>query len=912
MKSRLFWIAALTAVAALALAFSVFSRYYVELLWFESQGQADAFWTTARARWGFFLAGALLVWLAALLGYLLAVWRRRRYILLNRGEGGHALFHVAAAVLGIALGGPLAQSQWQLWSLAFLAPETGVIDPVHGLDASVYMFHLPLYRSLLQNAAILLGVALLFSAAAYVAPLRQQPGRWNWHSVERALFFALPQLSINGAGLLIVAGLAALLARFGAVVEGSAEGIAGASYVDVYFRLPAYFFVAGTCFVGALALGLAGFVRSWRPPAFVLAAIALIALTALQLYPGLIYFTDVYSSEAVVQAPFVRRTTEFTRRGFGLWALRLGRLPSAGGFGDAALRSQLTLESAPLWSRREARQAFRQQQSWRPYYDFLDVDVLRYRIDGQLRQLLIAPRELNRGQLPDGFRNWEGRRLRFTHSYGVVMAPVSRSAADGSPEYWLRDLPPSLARPGLPGIRRPAIYFGEAPDDYAIVRTGLPEFAYPVDDSYAETVYEGKGGVLIGAGLRRFLIATHFDFWKILFSDYIGPDSRILFHREIRGAVQKIAPFLILDHDPYLVAADDGRLYWILDAYTASAGFPYSTPVDGLISAALPQQEQRLRSTFGAFNYVRNSVKVIIDAYDGIVRLYHFDRNDPHLRAWAKIYPEMFRPLKEMPVSLRARLRHPRDLFLLQAAVYATHHSEDAADFLSGEDRWTIGTELVQGVQQSMDARYSVVVLPEESAAEYVISIPLVSPRRQTILAWLAARCDYIEGPQNRFGELLVFQALRGQAPPGPIQVEGRIEQNPDIAREMAEWTRQGARVLRGQLSVVPTADGLLYVEPIYVQGAKAAAPELRRVAASDGVSLGYSDNLSDALLNLAALSQRGPQFPGAESQDLRSLATRALTAMKRAQAAAGGGDWVEYGRQMTELQTILNRIAAQ
>ncbi|MBX7057747.1 MAG: UPF0182 family protein [Leptospirales bacterium] len=913
MKSRITWVILLTSIALLAVALSAFSSFFVDYLWFSSQLQADAWRRTLQQRLLFYGLGALMSWAAATAGFRIAAWRRKNYILLNRGPSGDAFFHLAAALLGLAVGGPFAQPQWKLWALALAAPESGVIDPVHGLDASVYMFHLPLYAQLLQDAAFLIVTAALFGAAAYLAPLRNLAGRWNWRSAERAMFFALPQLALSGALLLAVLALAALLARFTAVISGSADNISGASYLDAHARLPAYFLAAGLCAAGAVALAICGFLRSWRPPALSLAALAVLLFGTLQLYPGFVYFTEVYSSEAIAQAPFVRRSIEFTRRGFGVWAVRLGRLPSAGRFGAGALRSQLNLEAIPLWSKQEARNAFRQQQSWRSFYDFNDVDLIRYQIDGRPREMLSAARELNRARLPEGSRSWEARRLQFTHGYGMVMAPVAAAGAEGAPQYWMRDVPPSAARPGLPGLRRPAIYFGEADNEYAVVRTALPEADYPLEEGYAETAYDGMGGIEIGAGLRKFFIALQFDFWNLLFSEYIKKDSRILLNREIRGAVQKIAPFLVQDSDPYLVAADDGRLYWILDAYTVSSRYPYAAAVDGILSAALPSSEQRLRATFRGRNYVRNSVKAVIDAYDGRVRLYIFDRNDPHIRAWSRIYPEMFLPIKEMPASLRRRLRHPRDLFMLQAAVYATHHGEDVQAFLKGEDRWQFGTEVVQGVQQAMDARYGVVELPDESTPEYVISLPLISPARQTMVAWIAARCDFRDNPQaNRFGEIVVYQALRSQAPPGPLQIESLIEQNPDISREMAEWNQQGDRVLRGRLSVLPVDDSILYVEPIFVQPPKGGSAELRRVVASDGNVLAAGDSLDAALLALAAASQQDASPPESPDADLRAVAARALTALKRAQTAAGAGDWVEYGRQMTELRTFLNRMVAQ
>ncbi len=913
-QQRLLVVAGITALVVLILL-NLFSRFYTDYLWFESQGQTRVWWNTLLIRSAFYAAGAALVFLICTASYQVGVHRRRHSLLLNRHPGRADLaFLGGAAGTGLLVGGPWVESAWQRGVLAWNSYATRIIEPMHGLDAAFYMFELPWRQELLSFSQLLIALAIAFGAFAYLAPLRKSPGKLNPHTLERAFFFALPHLGALAGLLLASIGLDALIERFELVYSGSSSRVAGPAFVDVYARAPAMLVIAGACFLAGAAMAAAGFMRSWRPPLWILAALIATAILVGFLYPRAVYFLEVYSNEITAERPYIERSIQFTRRGYGLDRIARRKFEVEGKVTERTLSAnRLIIDNIRLWDYRPTRATFNQLQALRQYYEFRDVDVDRYIVNGAQRQVMISARELDRTNLPERSRTWESRHLQYTHGYGIVMAPTNRVTRDGLPELWIKDFPPHTVQPDAPRVQRPGIYYGELTDEYVIVGAALSEIDYPTDQNFSEASYEGKGGVEIGSGFRKFLIALQFDTWKMMISEYLKPESRILYHRNIREAAHKLAPFLQYDDDPYVVVGPDGRLYWLLDAYTISARFPMSAPLDEDLLRNLPDGARNFINYVG-LNYIRNSVKIVVDAYDGTVRFYVFDERDAILRAWMRFYPGLFRPMKDMPEFLKSHLRYPQNLFSIQTSVYTDYHMDDPQAFFNLEDRWQIATEVYEGAQQMVEPYYTVLKLADNDREEFVLMQPFIPNNKQNMIAWMAARSDYSSGETNRYGELIVYDFPRTRQIYGPIQIESRIDQDPEISKDLALWNQQGSRVIRGNLLVIPIENTLLYVEPIYLQSTKSPFPELRRVVVADPGSLVMESSLGAALNALASAAPRddlaeAPAEPPSEG-DLRTLAGRAMSALKRAEDAAGDGDWAEYGRQMNELQTILDRMA--
>jgi len=497
-------------------------------------------------------------------------------------------------------------------------------------------------------------------------------------------------------------------------------------------------------------------------------------------------------------------------------------------------------------------------------------------------QVMLAARELTTDKLPERARTWVNRRLKFTHGYGICMSPVNSITPEGMPVLWIRDIPPK-SRAGL-DVLRPGLYYGEASGGYVLVRTKTPEFDYPMGDRNVYTTYEGKGGVPVGGFLRRSAFAWRFSDLKFLLSEYITPESRVLFHRRVSKRVRRVAPFLIYDQDPYIVLAD-GRLFWIVDVYTTADTFPYSEPV----------QFGRRR-----INFIRNSCKAVVDAYDGRVRFYIVDPEDPVLRTYRRAFPELFRPLSEMPSSLREHLRYPLDLFSVQVRMYSLYHMRDPQVFYNQEDLWAVPYEIYEESRQEMVPYYVVMRLPGEEKQRFLLMLPLTPSSKPNMVAWMGAHCD-----PDRYGELMVYKLPKEKLIYGPMQVEARIDQDTEISREFTLWGQKGSSVIRGNLLAIPIGRSFLYVEPVYLQSTGSRMPELKRVIVAIGDRLAMRPTLREAL---DAVFGREPAAP----EERPELARRALLLYERALENLREGDWAGYGEKMKELGEVLRKLGGR
>ncbi|MBN2122985.1 MAG: UPF0182 family protein, partial [Deltaproteobacteria bacterium] len=647
------------------------------------------------------------------------------------------------------------------------------------------------------------------------------------------------------------------------------------------------------------------------------------------LLPGLVQNFIVRPNELSKESPYIAYNIQYTRKAYNLDRIREVPFEVSDVLQAEDLRRHgPTIQNIRIWDERPLHQTYRQIQSIRLYYDFQGVDVDRYLINGQYRQVMLAARELVVGQLPVQANTWVNRHLIYTHGYGLASSPVNEVTREGLPQLWIKDLPPR-ADASLE-IDRPEIYYGERTDEYVLVKTKTEEFDFPKGDKNVYTLYKGKGGVPIGSFWRRLLYAMEFLDPQILFTNYLTRESRIMYNRTLARRTHVLAPFLDYDRDPYLVVSG-GRLYWVLDAYTTSNLYPYA---------------QRIRTHFRntGVNYIRNSVKVVIDAYDGEATFYRVDEQDPVLNTYAAIFPGLFRPFDDMPPDLKRHIRYPKDLFQIQVDTYTRYHMEDVQVFYNQEDLWQVPDEIYGDSRQAMEPYYIIIKLPDAEREEFLLMLPFTPSKKDNMIGWLAARSD-----MPHYGTLVVYKLPKEKLVYGPMQIEARVDQQTEISRELSLWGQRGSRVIRGNLLAIPVGETFIYVEPVYLEAKQeeaeqapaaspkprglfqspkrnspgvgqmdrtraASLPELKRVIASFGDRVVMRESLDEALR--AVLS--GDAVPGPVTaarrpaeEDVRQLGNLALETFRQAQKYLRDGKWAEYGQELESLEKVLERMAA-
>ena len=784
-----------------------------------------------------------------------------------------------------------ASSQWMTLLTWWNQVPFGKADPVLGHDAAMYVFTLPalaLLRGMSMGLVLLAaaGVTGLYFASGQVTVtpfglrIDDRPRR---------------HLAWLAAALFLVLALGAWLGRLQEIVEPSGI-IQGASYADAHARIPA---ALALMLASIVAAGLSVATALGRSNRHVITGAALYAIVLLggEGYASVLQRFAVTPNEQVRETPFMEYNIAATRDAFALDQIEERELR-----GEASLTKQDiennrgTLENVRLWDHQPLLETFGQIQEIRTYYDFVSVDNDRYQIDGQSRQVMLSVRELNPAALPN--RTWVNERLVFTHGHGLTLGPVNQVTSEGLPVLFVRDLPP-VTSVDLQ-ITEPSIYFGELVNDYVIVRTRAQEFHYPKGEDNVYNQYAGTGGVPLGSFWRKLLFAARFRNYQILLSDDITSESRVMFDRQIRRRVSKIAPFLVLDEDPYPVVSD-GRIFWIQDAYTATDRYPYSTASAGV-------------------NYIRNSVKVVIDAYQGSVSFYAADTRDPIAQTLGRIFPDLMRPLAEMPEDLRRHLRYPEDIFGLQAAVYATYHMTNPAVFYNKEDQWEAPAVDSGGESRRMSPYYTMMKLPGERDAEFIQMLPFTPRRRDNLASWMVARSD-----GEHYGKLQVFQFPKQTLVFGPQQVVGRINQDQVISPQITLWNQQGSQVIQGTLMVIPIEESLIYVRPLYLRAQAGRIPELTRVIVAYQNRIVMEPTLDLAIARLFGQSDRltvapteaaseapPPAASGAAPPSWERLAGEAREAYQRATDAQRAGDWAKYGEEIKRLGELLERLKQQ
>ncbi len=884
------------------LGLPAFAEFYTDWLWFKEVGYEQVFIRSLTARSTITLVVGLVVF-ALLAGNLAIAFRSLRpwQFTVVTPEGPRPLtmdptrfrplVMLAAGLLGLLIG-VYAGSSWDTWLAYVYATPFGIRDPILGYDVGFYVFTLPLLEILRMLLLVVVFVAGAGALAAYVLSGEVGLDPIRGLLASRA---ALRHLSILAAALLLVLGFGAWL-QIPQLLTTSSGAVFGASYTDVNARIPALRVLTLAAFVGAaLALWQMRASRYW--PSVLAAALYIVVSVGGVAYAAIIQRFVVGPNEQVRETPFITHNIQATRAAFALDRVEERPLSGEAHLTRADIdRNATTLDNVPLWNERPLLDTFGQLQEIRTYYDFVAVDNDRYTINGQYRQTMLSARELNSQSLPS--RSWINERLTFTHGYGLTLGPVNEVTREGLPVLFIRDLP--LVSTVDLKVTQPAIYYGELSNDHVFVKTKTQEFDYPRGDDNVFASYAGNGGVPLSNVLRRLMFAIRFKSTDTFFSPNLTRESRVMIYRRIAERVRRIAPFFDYD-DPYM-AVSQGRLVWVLDAYLTSNRYPYSTSANGV-------------------NYIRNAVKLTIDAYHGTTTFHLLDPKDPIAQTYAKIFPGLLEPLEKMPEDLRTRLRYPHGIFALQAAMFATFHMQNPGVFYNREDQWEIPAFEVGGQSERMEPYYTIMKLPHESAPEFIQMLPFTPRQKDNLAAWMVARSD-----GENYGRLMVFQFPKQTVIFGPRQIAARISQDQVIAPQITLWNQQGSEVIQGTLLVIPIEESLLYIRPLYLRAANGQIPELKRVIVAYQNQIVMEETLDAAIDRLFPGSRARPQPPSATAPqaaaptepatgaapDVAALAAQARAHYERAMQAQREGNWALYGEEIKLLGAVLQKLAQQ
>jgi uncharacterized membrane protein (UPF0182 family) len=913
-RRRAPWRGAVVVVMIAAIVLSIclillglMGDFLVDWLWFSSVGYFDVFWTTIFAEavvfFTVFLATAIILWVNGLLAssFARSPWTQRPADLEWKRAGVATLPDVlefmrhrlpwplviagGASVLAVLVAWGEVRN-WGVFLRYFYQVPYGTNDPLYEKDIGFYLFSLPAYVVIKNWMLLTLFLSALFAGAVYWVH-----GDIQYDAQRRSIS---PTVIAHGSVLLgfffAVKAWSYGLDRY-LLLYGDNGVVVGASYTDIHVELPVLWLLIGLSIVAALAAWANLWVRTYRLPAAAAVLVFGGSFVLSGMVPGLFRHVFVKPSELERERPFIERNIALTQRAYNLHQITAKPFSAEQDLTSETLEAnKATIDNIRLWDWQPLIDTYAQLQEIRTYYKFHDVDVDRYWLGGAYQSVMLSARELKSSLLPPNAQTWVNRHVLFTHGNGVVMSPVTRKSTEGLPLFYLRDIPPVAT--GGPEIREPRIYYGEETDTYVIVKGSTPEFDYPKGKDNIYAAYDGTGGIRVAGIARRILFAWYFNDLNLLFSNYITGDSRIMIRRNIQERVRTITPFLRLDHDPYLVISD-GRLFWMQDAYTTSDYFPYAQPVQSL-----------------HLNYIRNSVKVVVDAYNGTVDFYLIDSADPIAATYQRIFPDLFKPFAAMPPGLQKHIRYPEDLFLIQARIYQAYHMEAADVFYNREDLWQFPRQPGGGGTAMMAPYYIIMRLPGEPQAEFFLMIPMVPTRRDNMIAWLAARCD----PPD-YGKLIVYEFPKEKLVYGPFQIEARINQNTDISQQITLWNQMGSRVIRGaNLLAIPIENSILYVSPLYLRAEHGHLPELKRVIASYGEHVVMKETLAEALSALFTEPRAASAAPSAATGTplagpAADRARRALDHYNQAIESLKSGDWAGFGTELDAMRRLLEEM---
>lgn len=889
--------------------FSRFSDFFTELLWFEQLGYGSTFWTIYLSEYlvglvfflAFFAIAGVNVWIAlkstpTSMNLFSAIQKTvsARFIKIA--------FLAIIAFFGYIMA-KVAAANWITILKWTNAEPFGLVDPIFNNDVGLYVFSYPFYAFLNSwlFGAMVITIILTLITYVYKEAIRFQP---------RNISFS-PNLIRHVISLFAVIFLLYIwdywLSAYEILFTETTRNPAlfGAGYTDVKATLFGYRIMTIIMIINVVITILGAIRRRWKYLGIAFGCFIGGALILTNLYPSIVQKFSVKPNELEKEMPYLKNSIEFTRSAYGLDKIEEVDFNFEYGIDARTLDENiLTVKNITLWDTRPLKDAYDQLQEIKPYYDFTNVDIDRYVINGEYRQVMLAPREINLTKFNQ--QSWINQTFIYTHGYGAVMNPVNVVIDEGLPNFFIKNIPPESAIDI--SIDRPEVYFGELTNQYIIIGAkNTDEFDYPLGDKNEYTRYSESAGIPIGGFWVKLMFALRFGSFDIFLTDEISDQSKIIFDRNISRRVEKIAGnFLTFDGDPYIVI-EDGRMYWIYDAYTTSKFFPYSQPLHN-------------------FNYIRNSVKIIIDAYTGQTDFYVInEQDDPVIQVYESIFPDLFKPITEMPENLRKHIRYGKDLFTFQTEVYGTYHMADVNVFYNKEDLWQVAKEQYANRSIQMESYYIILKLPDHEKEELILMIPFTPANKDNMLAWMCARSD-----GDNYGKLLVYRFPKNELIYGPQQIEARIDQTPEISEQLTLWNQQGSNVTRGNLLVIPINRSILYVEPLYIQAEQGRIPELKKVIVSYENKIVMDNNLESGLEKIFGYSLAGeasavvdPSLedvkaiaagaPGkAISSSIRNLASSAMKHFNQAQQYLKEGNWAKYGEELEFLKKDLKKLAKE
>ncbi len=871
------------------------SHFITELMWFNSLGYSDLITTRLTWEWGVKVG----VWLVATLFLFinlmftriavkklfnrfppLGSWIKDKYIIL--------VVVLGSLFLGLIFSSGLGKHYLEVAKF-FNAQSFNFADPIFNKDLSFYFFSLPLFQLLVKEIISILTLALIVCGIIYFLA-----GSLSFENRRLVLASHVKKhLSILVGLIFLTKGISFYLNGFNLLFEPSGA-VFGAGYTDIHVRLVVLKILIGLTFL----VGIIFLTQLYTYRKLVLGAFLLwltVSLVGGGFLPQLVQSWLVEPNEFTRERPYIEYHIAMTRKAYGLDEFVETNFPVSEELTWEDIEtSQTTINNIRLWDPRLILQTYGQLQEMRPYYLFSDADVGRYWVDGEYREVLLSARELDVSLTQN--RNWLNDHLQYTHGYGVVVSPVNEVSRQQMPIFWMADIPPK-GKIDLE-ITQPRIYFGERTNEYAIVNTLIEEFDYPTGEGNAYYNYQGQAGIEISSLLHRLLFAVRFGTSRIMLSNDITSESRIIFYRNIKERINKIAPFLRFDNDPYIVISDKGNLFWIIDAYTVSSRFPYADPTPG----------------WG--NYIRNSVKVVVDAYNGSVGFYQVEP-DPLLETYSEIFPGWLQQLSDMPEGIQAHLRYPEDFLAIQAQIYGTYHMQDTRVFYNREDVWVLAREIYAEREQEVVPYYVVMQLAKELDPELLLMIPFTPVRRNNMIAWLAARND-----GENYGQVVVYHFPKDSLTLGPAQIDATIDQDSEISQLLSLWGQRGSQVIRGNLLVLPIKDSILYVEPLFLQSEQSSMPQLQRVIVAHQDKLVMEQTIEKALevlfrsTDIVEAEERDKELNTVDRQNdgagdliLDHLGEHAFNLYKTAEQALKDGDFATFGEAWVELESVLNRL---
>ncbi len=883
-------IAIISIIVIVILAYTILN-IYADFLWFNSLGYSSVFWTSFTAQ----ISLALITGFVFLVvSYLSLKYMRNKVLTVRKGAnkkkindpiplfkiGMIVLILIASYVVGSYFGGV----GWDVVLKNSAGNTFGIADPVFGNDISFYVFTLPFYNLILTYILSLVGFSMFLIIATYLVYFKLfGVDRFGLNGLKPLWKRIYPHIGL----IFILAAIFIYLSRFDLLFSDN-EVLFGAGYTDLNVRLPLTMIMSVVSALIGISL-FASIFKQTKIPAYLfglLILISIIGMVASVATESLVVKPNQFDMEK----PFIERTIEFTRKAYNLDSIEERPFTVGNTLEIEDIENNKeTIENIRLWDWRPLKKTFNQLQLFRTYYDFPDVDIDRYKINGMYKQVMISPRELDTNQLPSSADTWVNRHLVYTHGYGVVMNPVDKITERGLPEFYIKDIPPESPYFQL---TRPEIYYGSKSNDFVIVNGNTEELDYPKGDQNIYTRYQGTGGVSISDALAKLAFAVKFGSIELLLSGSLTENSRIMMNRDIWYRVRLLAPFLAYDSDPYIVI-DEGRLFWIYDAYTTTTRYPYSEPVWVDYNT----------------NYIRNSVKVVIDAYNGDTTFYVVDE-DPIIKTYSNIFPSLFKDISQMPSGIKQHIRYPDDLLLTQAWSYAKYHMKDPRVFYNKEDQWRVPNEKYRGFDQQMMPYFVIMRLPGETEEKFITILPFVPVGKENMIGWLVANSD-----GDDYGKLAIYQFSKQTLVYGPMQIESRIDQDTEISQSITLWDQAGSEVIRGNLLVIPIEDSILYIEPLYLQASSASSvPELKRVIVTFGDDIEMAETLDKALEKLFGKSTAQPAVNGTAtgtpiSTTQEELITEANRHYQNALDAQRAGDWATYGDEIRKLGEALNRL---